>query len=116
MPAGIAWNLRCAISTSWSQLSTLSGTPFTLTLPSRYSTSSFAHSKLCAAIASSVSLIWRAAPAAAPPSMIAMRLPTGLFDGSAWRRVRVDHADVRRIALQHLADDGRHQRLMALAR
>ena len=52
-------------------------------VPSRNSISSFAHSKLCAAIAMSFSLMLRAAPAAAPPSMIAIRLPTGLFDGRA---------------------------------
>ena len=82
-PGGILWIFRCAISTSWSQVIFLSGAPFRLTSPFRYSRSSAAHSKLCAAIETSVSFILLAAPAAAPPSMIAMRLPTGLLEGSA---------------------------------
>ena len=48
--------------------------------------------------------------------MIAMRLPTGLLDGRRVERIGVHHADAVGIALQHLADDGRDQRLVALAR
>ena len=48
--------------------------------------------------------------------MIAMRLPTGLLLGSELQRIRPHHADRVRIDLQHLADHGADQRLVALPR
>ena len=69
----------------------------------------------CAPIAVSLALSLCAAWNAAPPSMIAMRLPTGvplgneLSESGRVTRMRVG------IDLQHLADHGAEQRLVALA-
>ena len=47
----------------------------------------------CAAIRVSLVLSFCAAWKAAPPSMIAMRLPTGELHGSEWQRIRPHNAD-----------------------
>ena len=62
----------------------------------------------------SLSLSFFAAWKAAPPSMIAMRLPTGLLLGNELSESGAHHPDRVGIDLQHLADHGADQRLVAL--
>ena len=65
-------------------------------------------------MATSFALSFCAAWNAAPPSMIAMRLPTGLLLGSDASESGPHHADAIGIDLQHLADHGADQRLVPL--
>ncbi len=117
MPAGSLWMWRCAMVTSSAQVRFLSGADVSNDVAVLVGDALGRHAEIVRGDGDQLVLdLACAAWKAAPPSMIAMRLPTGLLLGSALSESARTTRMLVGIELQHLADHGADQRLVALPR